>query len=188
MTISTNAQIVLKAVEASQQGLEEIKARCHGELSVPQVTSNIGVLIKKGFVAKCDVVGYKVTVSGLKYMVETGMIQPEPTVEEEPKAEGDYNEYTNRALGCIALKDLNIRIVETKTKVEYIRLTKNDHKIRAFEVHHTRNIFRIYTGQQLNTETHEEMVKIGAEIKEGTHWYYDFPLDYVTINAVIASL
>lgn len=185
MTISTNASIVLKAVAASQQGLEEIKARCHGELSVPQVTSNIGVLIKKGFVVKCEEVGYKVTAEGQAYMVEAGLVE---VVEEEPKAEGDYNEFTNRALGCIELKDLNIRIVETKTKVEYIRMAKNDHKIRAFEIHHTRNIFRIYTGQQLNTETHEKMVEIGAEIKEGTHWYYDFPCDYVTINAVIASL
>lgn len=176
MTISTNAQAVLNTIATSAEHT----------LTVPQYNSNLGVLAKKGLIAKNAEGVYELTSEGTEMAISLGFIVVE--VEHVESNGYDYNEFTNRALGCIEQTDLNIRIVETKTKVEYIRMAKNDHKIRAFEVHHTRNIFRIYTGQQLNTETHEKMVEIGAEIKEGTHWYYDFPCDYVTINAVIASL
>lgn len=82
---------------------------------------------------------------------------------------------------------LTIRSTEEKPKVTYIRFDRNAAKIRAIEIHKS-GIFRVYAGGKIGIEAlHEELASMVTEIKDGSHWYYNFELSETMAGDVTAA-
>ena len=89
-----------------------------------------------------------------------------------------FNEVVASVLDILGNQcSLAIRMVEEKPKVTYIRFDRNSAKIRAIEIHKS-GIFRVYAGGKIGIEAlHDTLEFMGADIKDGSHWYYNFQMD-----------
>lgn len=100
-----------------------------------------------------------------------------------------FNELVESTLNILRdQQSLAIRSTEEKPKVTYIRFDRNPAKIRAIEIHKS-GIFRVYAGGQIGIEAlHEALVAMGADIKDGSHWYYNFELNMDNVQLVTKTV
>lgn len=104
-------------------------------------------------------------------------------------ADDDFEHIVNVAMATLraTMGGLTIRSTEEKPKVTYIRFDRNPAKIRAIEIHKS-GIFRVYAGGKIGIEAlHEELASMVTEIKDGSHWYYNFELSETMAGDVTAA-
>lgn len=207
--MNTNQEIALKAISANIGATLAVQRDAAIELSPAQFNSCVGALKKFGLIEKMENGGYNLTEAGIDEVtldvkeednaIAVGTtqvqseVQKETKEEEEVAVEDDSHLYPSTptvALNMTTLflndnTEFKVRTVEEKKNVTYVRLERNEHKIRAIELHNKSRIFRIYSGAQLLEPVHTFMVEMGADIKEGTHWYYNVPMTSENIEKVI---
>lgn len=191
--MNINHEIALKAIAANIGATLAVQREACIELSPAQFNSCVGALKKFGLVEKMENGGYNLTEAGIDEITlgePSGHEVKTPEIELVSEDPSQYPSTPLVALNMTALfikenTELGVRVVEEKKNVTYVRLERNDHKIRAFELHHKRNIFRIYSGAQLLEPVHTFLVELGAEVKEGTHWYYNVTMTSANIETVI---
>lgn len=147
------------------------------EMSAASANSNIGVLVKKGFIEKSDN-GFVLTEAGQQVVLDAADLfaKANPTkirntrkpkgVSDEMREMSESFKTKIEALG-VDVKD----VVENRSNLE-IRLEKRLNGIRQFEVRHVGTI-RIF-GYKIPQTTLDKLTAAGAEIKnKGVNFYID---------------
>lgn len=109
-----------------------------------------------------------------------------PVQPKAPQVTPDDFKAIVQAVAAKLTGNLTLRKHEEGKSVDYLRVNRNDLKVRAFEFHRNTNKFRIYSGATL--VMHDALLELGAQVKPGNHVYYDFDLNQAKADEVLAAL
>lgn len=148
------------------------------EISSASANSNIGVLVKKGFIEKSDT-GFVLTENGQQVILDAADLNAKanPTkirntrkpkgVSEEMKTLSETFKGLIEEVEGVTIKE----VAENRSNLE-IRLEKRLNGIRQFEVRHA-GIIRIF-GYKIPQGTIDKLVAAGATVKnKGVNFYID---------------
>lgn len=158
------------------------------EISAASINSNIGVLIKKGFIEKSGD-GLVTTEQGTEVVLKAADIYAEENpskIKSTRKPRGITQEMIDIADKMKELSPFAIKgIFENRSNLE-LRLEKRTNGIRQFEIRHKGEI-RVF-GYKLSEQLLEKYKAIGAEIKfKGNNYYVDIKLSEENMTNIIEA-
>ncbi|AKA62111.1 activator of middle transcription [Proteus phage vB_PmiM_Pm5461] len=158
------------------------------EISSASINSNIGVLIKKGFIEKSGD-GLIATEQGTEVILKAADIFAEENpskIKTTRKPRGVTEEMTKFAEKFKEISPFAIKgIFENRSNLE-LRLEKRVNGIRQFEVRH-KGEMRVF-GYKLSEELVEKYKSIGATVKfKGNNYYVDIKLTEENMIKVIEA-
>lgn len=158
------------------------------EISSASINSNIGVLIKKGFIEKSGE-GLVTTEQGIEIILKAADIFAEENpskIKTTRKPRGITEEMRETANKMKEILPFDIKgIFENRSNLE-LRLEKRINGIRQFEIRHS-GVIRVF-GYKLSDGLVEKYKSIGAEVKfKGNNYYVDIKITEENMINIIES-